>query len=432
MIMTPKAPQQPPNGGGTSRDANATGFSTDLKVKGPDGTSSSAWGDQLKSYTAYATPLKGAPSIFESRVSSSAWVDPLRKECPNPGKVNPSIFEDADEEQEDHFKRVISQATKPSSTFENRVSSGSWVGALKREISQPENPTPSIFEDAEEDEVRIPSSDSAAFKKYSSGDSTTSAAFKKFPSGDSTTSGLELLAVATMQSNEESGMEAARTLSNGSTITFGAVSLEADGAQSGAGRFPPAVAKERATTVEFLKKLGLLESATKSTNSLIKERLGVASSDEPVASSEVPTESRRKRSTPPMNTKTVGSQPLKKRLNSMALEEDQVQEAVVKQWDILSGRGGKSNHHPGNKRFRQVVDEMKNKYRTTNVKTDKTALSKAIVDYVESYGGRFLTKKNAKDGHYRVMTKAESRKKTSQALRETKELKWKLNNEPAS
>jgi hypothetical protein len=44
------------------------------------------------------------------------------------------------------------------------------------------------------------------------------------------------------------------------------------------------------------------------------------------------------------------------------------------------------------------------------------------VAYIHNYGGRFLKKGN--DGRYFVMTDAEARKKTSQALRETKQLKW--------
>jgi hypothetical protein len=44
------------------------------------------------------------------------------------------------------------------------------------------------------------------------------------------------------------------------------------------------------------------------------------------------------------------------------------------------------------------------------------------MEYVGNYGGRFLKKDKA--GHYFVMSKAESRRKTSQTLRETKQLKW--------
>jgi hypothetical protein len=97
----------------------------------------------------------------------------------------------------------------------------------------------------------------------------------------------------------------------------------------------------------------------------------------------------------------------------------------IQEWDVLCGRGGKSNHHPGNKRYRQVVSEMKASYRHIEAKTAKTDLSKAIVDHVFGYGGRFIKVDKATDRFY-VLTPAESRKKTSQALRETKELKWTL------
>ncbi|CAB9510448.1 expressed unknown protein [Seminavis robusta] len=95
----------------------------------------------------------------------------------------------------------------------------------------------------------------------------------------------------------------------------------------------------------------------------------------------------------------------------------------IRDLDILCGRGGKSNHHFGNKRYRQVVSEMKMMYRSTEAKTVKTDLSRAIVDHVCSYGGRFVKKDDA-TGKYYLLTKAEARKKTSQALRETKALKW--------
>jgi hypothetical protein len=99
-----------------------------------------------------------------------------------------------------------------------------------------------------------------------------------------------------------------------------------------------------------------------------------------------------------------------------------VREQDVKETDVLCGRGGKSNHHGGNKRYRQVIGELRRKYRGTCAKNDKTALSRAIVDYVNGYGGRFL--KRDKSGQWMLLTKGEARKKTAQALRETKELKW--------
>jgi len=86
--------------------------------------------------------------------------------------------------------------------------------------------------------------------------------------------------------------------------------------------------------------------------------------------------------------------------------------------DILCGRGGRSNHHPGNIRYRQVVGEMKASYKTIGTKAAKTGLSSAIVDHVYAYGGRFLKKIDKKSGKYQVLSVIEARKKTSQALRE--------------
>lgn len=91
--------------------------------------------------------------------------------------------------------------------------------------------------------------------------------------------------------------------------------------------------------------------------------------------------------------------------------------------DVLCGRGGKSNHHPGNKRYREVISRMKSGYRQIGNKTAKTDLSRAIVDHVYQYGGRFL-RYDKDTNKYIVLTPSEARKKTSQALREAKDVKW--------
>ena len=71
------------------------------------------------------------------------------------------------------------------------------------------------------------------------------------------------------------------------------------------------------------------------------------------------------------------------------------------------------------------MGEMKASYRKTEYRAAKTELSQTIVDYVSDYGGRFI-KKDAATGQYYVVDKTEARTKTSQALRETKILKWTL------
>jgi len=91
--------------------------------------------------------------------------------------------------------------------------------------------------------------------------------------------------------------------------------------------------------------------------------------------------------------------------------------------DVLCGRGGRSNHWPGNKRYRRVVSEMKERYKTSEGRKSKTGLSRSIVEHVLQYGGRFV-KEEEDTGRYYVLSKTEARIKTSQALRESKDLKW--------
>jgi hypothetical protein len=83
--------------------------------------------------------------------------------------------------------------------------------------------------------------------------------------------------------------------------------------------------------------------------------------------------------------------------------------------DVLLGRGGRSNHHPGNKRYREEVTNLQSWYLGIEGKDEKTDLSQCLVDYVHSYEGRFL--ENDKAGWY-VVPNIVARRKASQALRE--------------
>lgn len=91
--------------------------------------------------------------------------------------------------------------------------------------------------------------------------------------------------------------------------------------------------------------------------------------------------------------------------------------------DILCGRGGKSNHHPGNQRYRRFILDMKKKYKNVGRKGAKTDLSIAIVNRIYAYGGRFLRYDDNKEKYYNL-TQSEARKKTSQALREARNPLW--------
>lgn len=281
------------------------------------------------------------------------------------------------------------------------ISSATWAAELKAEVKNPEVADPSVFEDADEDvELNIPSTESSVTqpKPYSL---TSSAAI-------SSTTGAALSHSLFARSTESGPLPSDWLQKNLSA------SLN--------GRSSPVLSAttKSASSIEFLKKSGLLEGSMShsAAQSLLQASLGLSSlsGSFPVASLTTTSSATPAAVAAPTPAKKAPMPPAKSVIEDEAIIEN----------DVLSGRGGKSNHHSGNKRYRQVVAEMKQKYRGTSTKTDKTALSRAIVDYVNGYGGRFL-KKDSKLGKYVVMTKAEARKKTSQALRETKVLKWTLN-----
>jgi len=59
--------------------------------------------------------------------------------------------------------------------------------------------------------------------------------------------------------------------------------------------------------------------------------------------------------------------------------------------DVLFGRGGRSNHHSGNKVYRDIVTDHQEKYQKCTSKSEKTKVAQSIVDYVnDTIGGRFL------------------------------------------
>jgi len=84
--------------------------------------------------------------------------------------------------------------------------------------------------------------------------------------------------------------------------------------------------------------------------------------------------------------------------------------------DVLLGRGGRSNHHTGNKRYREEVQNLREWYGSIgDNKDEKTKLSQTLVDLIQANGGRFLEK----DGErWYVVPNVVARRKASQALRE--------------
>ena len=85
--------------------------------------------------------------------------------------------------------------------------------------------------------------------------------------------------------------------------------------------------------------------------------------------------------------------------------------------DVLLGRGGLTNHHKGNKLYREKIEDFKPYYQKLSSKDEKQEFSIMVVNFVHAYGGRFLEKDVYSDGWLEV-EKNKARKKVGQALRE--------------
>mmetsp|Transcript_14685 Transcript_14685/g.25884 ORF Transcript_14685/g.25884 Transcript_14685/m.25884 type:complete len:918 (+) Transcript_14685:243-2996(+) len=86
--------------------------------------------------------------------------------------------------------------------------------------------------------------------------------------------------------------------------------------------------------------------------------------------------------------------------------------------DCLFGRGGGTNHHPGNKRYRKMVEDRKGKYLTSK-RLDKPLVAMGIINDWRALDppGRFL-KQDSKTKFWDDVGDKKAREKTSQALRE--------------
>lgn len=114
---------------------------------------------------------------------------------------------------------------------------------------------------------------------------------------------------------------------------------------------------------------------------------------------------------------TLSSRPTKKRKRAPRKKTVPENKVYVEPMplDVLLGRGGRSNHHHGNKRYREEVENLKEWYSNIDSKDSKTDLSQCLVDYVQSYGARFLEQDD--QGWY-IVENIVARRKASQALRE--------------
>ena len=94
--------------------------------------------------------------------------------------------------------------------------------------------------------------------------------------------------------------------------------------------------------------------------------------------------------------------------------EDQDCENKPKDADVLCGRGGKVNKHPGNIVYRKVVEYNKSYYQSVH-KKHRILVSQSIVRAILNYGGRFMGQKGKE---WTPICFKRAVQKTSQALRE--------------
>ena len=84
--------------------------------------------------------------------------------------------------------------------------------------------------------------------------------------------------------------------------------------------------------------------------------------------------------------------------------------------DVLFGRGGGTNHHAGNLRYRELINAHRQDYVQVAIKSEKANVSRRVVKAIKAGNGRFLRK--GEDGRWHEVSDKEAVDKASQALRE--------------
>merc|ERR1739848_931084 len=95
---------------------------------------------------------------------------------------------------------------------------------------------------------------------------------------------------------------------------------------------------------------------------------------------------------------------------------DMISPDKIKPNDVLCGRGGLTNSHAGNKKFRYIVAEHQLEYLRAR-KNDKRGIAKTVVSRIREDGGRFL-QRSSDSILWTVVSEKRAIGKTSQALRE--------------
>lgn len=90
----------------------------------------------------------------------------------------------------------------------------------------------------------------------------------------------------------------------------------------------------------------------------------------------------------------------------------------INNMDVLSGRGGLTNKHAGNKLFRSLVKKNRPHYQQLKNNAHKLMLAESIIAAIDARQGRFLKRLSKDSDNWIELTDEEVVTKTTQALRE--------------
>jgi hypothetical protein len=88
--------------------------------------------------------------------------------------------------------------------------------------------------------------------------------------------------------------------------------------------------------------------------------------------------------------------------------------------DVYCGRDKRSQSHPGNKRFRDLINAHRERYQSASLREHKTRITSDVIDIVHNYGGRFMKTREDEEEWYAMET-AYVHDKVSHALRSAKD-----------
>ncbi|CAJ1943267.1 unnamed protein product [Cylindrotheca closterium] len=89
----------------------------------------------------------------------------------------------------------------------------------------------------------------------------------------------------------------------------------------------------------------------------------------------------------------------------------------LKDADVVCGRGGLANKHPGNRILRRICSENKSLYQSTMNPAHKQCLIASILMAIQQHGGRFVSR--TKSGLWEEISDKKAKEKTAQLLRES-------------